>query len=105
MRRRPTKGELALSDRSPRLTFTVEELERKAVEWGKRRAEPGDHSWLACRDIIGGPDSGRHPDRGYVIDLGLVDGQWKIVELNNLNSAGLYKSDTAAIVRALCTLR
>lgn len=38
---------------------------------------------------------------GFALDVGLVDGMWKIIELNNLNSSGLYNSDTDAIVRAL----
>lgn len=40
-------------------------------------------------------------DAGFVLDMGLVDDEWKIVELNNLNSAGLYLSDVDAIVRSL----
>ena len=40
------------------------------------------------------------PD-AYVMDLGLTDDGWKIVELNNLNSAGLYECDTDAIIRTL----
>lgn len=48
------------------------------------------------------------PDRAFVIDIGRTseprvwnpDG-WGIVEMNNFNSAGLYKADTDAIVRAL----
>jgi hypothetical protein len=39
------------------------------------------------------------------MDLGLVGEMnhshyWKIVELNNINSAGLYETDTDAIVNA-----
>ncbi len=38
---------------------------------------------------------------GFVIDMGLVNGEWKIVELNNLNSSGIYHCDTDAIANAL----
>jgi len=44
-------------------------------------------------------------DSGFVIDFGLVEGEWKIVELNNLNSAGIYECDTNAIIRALKYLK
>jgi hypothetical protein len=39
-------------------------------------------------------------DEAFVMDLGKVGDEWKIVELNNLNSSGLYECDTNAIVRA-----
>lgn len=62
---------------------------------------PTHDSWLACKRIL---NTGRDLPQGFVIDLGCVfEGKyvWKIVEMNNLNSAGLYKCDTDAIVRAL----
>jgi hypothetical protein len=37
----------------------------------------------------------------YVMDIGLVDGEYKVVEINTLNSAGFYASDMGAVVRAL----
>jgi hypothetical protein len=40
-------------------------------------------------------------DKAFVIDLGCVDGEWKIVELNNINSSGLYEIDTDAFARAI----
>lgn len=48
----------------------------------------------------------RHPfnggiDNAFVMDLGRTGDTWKIVELNNINSAGLYETDTNAIVSAL----
>lgn len=59
-----------------------------------------DHShpaWQACRDII----STGVIDEAFVMDLGRISDTWKIVELNNINSAGLYETDTDAIVSAL----
>ena len=37
----------------------------------------------------------------YVMDIGLVDGEYKVVEINSLNSAGFYACDMRAVVRAL----
>lgn len=59
-------------------------------------------AWYACVDIL---KTGIISD-GFVIDLGQINrddcsSSWKIVELNNINSAGLYECDTDAIVRAL----
>lgn len=60
--------------------------------------DPSHDSYSAAQQIL---DSGIKLPKGFVLDVGLVNGEWKIVELNNLNSAGLYKCDTDAIVRAL----
>lgn len=38
---------------------------------------------------------------GFVLDIGKVDNNWYIVELNNMNSAGFYRCDTDAIIRYL----
>jgi hypothetical protein len=63
------------------------------------RRDPGDYPWVACEEIL---KRGLALPSGFVIDVALLDdGAIKIVELNNLNSAGLYKCDTDAIVRAL----
>jgi hypothetical protein len=40
-------------------------------------------------------------NKGFVMDLGLVNGEWKIVELNDMGSAGLYMCDTDILTRAL----
>lgn len=40
-------------------------------------------------------------NKGYVMDLGLVADQWKIIELNDMGSAGLYMCDTDNLTRAL----
>lgn len=40
-------------------------------------------------------------DKAYVMDIGLVDDQYKVVEINTINSAGFYASDMRAVVRAL----
>lgn len=77
---------------------------------GNHQALNYDHpAWKACQDILS--DWEREdcslkicrPDTidGFVIDLGLVDNEWKVVELNNLNSAGFYRCDTDAIVRRI----
>jgi hypothetical protein len=54
-------------------------------------------SYVKCRQIIENHGS---IDDAFVIDLGRVNNEWKIVELNNINSSGLYECDTDAIVRA-----
>lgn len=40
-------------------------------------------------------------DLAYVMDIGLVDDEYKVVEINTLNSAGFYASDMRAVVQAL----
>ena len=61
-----------------------------------------DHeAWKTCERIL----AGKYIDVAFVMDLGAIaDNQWKIVELNNINSAGFYKNDTNAIVSALKNL-
>jgi hypothetical protein len=59
-------------------------------------------SWNVCQDFM--KDVPKEYKNSFALDLGLVDGEWKIVEMNNLNSSGLYKCDTDALVRALISL-
>lgn len=40
-------------------------------------------------------------DKAYVMDIGLIEDQYKVIEINTLNSAGFYASDMKAVVRAL----
>lgn len=40
-------------------------------------------------------------DVAYVMDIGLVDGEYKVVEVNCINSAGFYACDMRAVIRAL----
>lgn len=64
-----------------------------------RRIDKLHPAWKACEDIL---ESG-YIDDAFVIDLGCSEDHglsWKIVELNNINSSGLYECDTDAIVRA-----
>lgn len=42
-----------------------------------------------------------HVADAYVMDIGLTDTGWKIVEVNCINSAGFYKADIEKIVLAL----
>lgn len=59
----------------------------------------GHDAWQVCQKMI---DQYGSIDDAFVIDFGLVEGStWKIIELNNINSSGLYKIDTDAFVRAL----
>lgn len=63
-------------------------------------------AWQQCENIL----SSGFIDDAFVIDLGCTTNggdfcnrpahDWKIVELNNINSSGIYKCDTDAIVRA-----
>jgi hypothetical protein len=53
---------------------------------------------IAAKGIL---EKGQSLCNGFVMDLGLVGDEWKIVELNNLNSSGFYKCNTDAIVNAL----
>lgn len=55
------------------------------------------NSWQRLERIL---DS-RFVDEAFVIDLGLTEHGWKIVEMNNINSAGIYDCDTSAIASAL----
>lgn len=56
------------------------------------------NAWYDCEKILA--ECG-YIDTAFVMDLGLVGREWKIVELNNINSAGIYKCDTDAIASAL----
>lgn len=58
-------------------------------------------SFLTCKEML----SKATTNESFVLDLGLVEDSWKIVELNNLNSAGFYESDVDALVRALKVLK
>ena len=53
---------------------------------------------IECKCIL---ETGEDLCKGFVMDLGLVGDEWKIVELNNLNSSGFYKCNTDAIINAL----
>lgn len=39
-------------------------------------------------------------DDAFAIDLGLIDSRWKIIEINNANSAGIYATDVDALASA-----
>lgn len=74
---------------------------------GKQYVLPTESpAWGACKAIL----AARGPiDDAFVMDLGLISKKdsvenWKIVELNNINSSGLYKTDTDAIVKAFMNL-
>lgn len=69
-----------------------------------------DHpAWEQCKNIL----AGGFIDDAFVIDLGCLENtqylskpyNWKIVELNNINSSGLYECDTDVIVRAFKYLK
>jgi hypothetical protein len=36
--------------------------------------------------------------RGYVVDIGYSDGQYKVIEFNNFNSSGFYACDVESII-------
>lgn len=40
------------------------------------------------------------PDRHYVVDLALHDGDWKLVEYNPIHCSGWYDADPASIIEA-----
>ena len=44
-------------------------------------------------------------DDAFVMDVGETGEGWRIVELNNINSSGLYQCDTGALVEALEAMR
>ena len=41
------------------------------------------------------------PDRAYVIDIAMVAGEYKVLEVNCFNSSGFYKSDVKKIFKAV----
>ena len=55
------------------------------------------NAWIYAQNMV----DLYQPSRGFVIDVGLVDGEWKIVELNCFNSAGFYHSDVKIILSSL----
>ena len=61
------------------------------------RVEPHEDVFQECLRMVKTFGS---IDDAFVLDLGLVGDWWKIVELNNVNSSGIYECDTDAIVRA-----
>lgn len=79
-------------------TLITGSISRKYGRVEHTAVDPSHDSYSAAQRIL---DSGIRLPKGFVLDVGSVNGEWKIVELNNLNSAGLYKCDTDAIVRAL----
>ncbi len=42
-----------------------------------------------------------NPSIAYTLDIALINNEPKIIEINNINSAGLYKSDVTKIVDAI----
>jgi len=40
-------------------------------------------------------------DKAFVMDIGLLGEEYKVVEINTINSAGFYGTDMGAVVRAL----
>ena len=45
------------------------------------------------------------PDRAYVLDIAITENGPKIIEINNMNSSGFYKSDVSKIVDAIETMK
>lgn len=41
------------------------------------------------------------PDRAFVIDIALMDGECKIIEINCINASGFYDCDRSAVIRAV----
>lgn len=41
------------------------------------------------------------PHRAFVVDIGLVNGEYKVIETNTLNAAGLYHCDVNKLVGAI----
>ena len=41
------------------------------------------------------------PDKAFVLDVARVDDEYKIIEINNINSSGLYKANVFKLVDAL----
>jgi hypothetical protein len=62
------------------------------------RIHPDHDCWNAVKNIL---SAHGNIDKGFAMDMGFVDGEYKIVELNNINSSGIYDADTDAFVRYL----
>ena len=62
------------------------------------RIDSSHPSWKRCATLLALYGS---IDRAFVMDLGRVGEDWMIVELNNINSSGLYEIDTDAFARAI----
>ncbi|WP_395753728.1 ATP-grasp domain-containing protein [Prosthecobacter sp.] len=61
---------------------------------------PPHPAWIRAEELLsGGIPPAWH--KGFVMDLGLHHGTWKIIELNDLGSAGIYLCDTDLLTRAL----
>jgi len=70
------------------------------------RIDQSHMAWQRCKQLI--RDNGCIDD-AFVMDLGRTSDMnhahnWMIIELNNINSAGLYETDTDAIVNAFKNL-
>ena len=62
---------------------------------------PIDPDWVRLKDII---HSSNRKELTAVVDVTKVDGEYYIIEMNTLNSSGVYESDYAALARALYNL-
>jgi len=58
----------------------------------------------SLKDFIALIQSVYEPHHSYVIDVCLVDGEYKVVEFNCINCSGLYMHDRAKIYKALLEL-
>ncbi len=45
------------------------------------------------------------PDRAFVFDIAITDNGPKIIEINNINSSGFYKSDISSIVKNIDSMK
>lgn len=45
------------------------------------------------------------PDRAFVLDIAVTDDGERIIEVNNINSAGFYKSDISKIVKSIDSMK
>lgn len=63
------------------------------------QSKPTDEEWILLENLI----KKSNIDDSYVgvIDVTIKDGELKIIEMNNLNSAGVYASNYDALSRAL----
>lgn len=66
-------------------------------EFNYNNTHPAITDALVAAVLIAGVYS---PARHFVCDVGLVDGEWKLIEFNPIHSSGWYGTDTGAVVDA-----
>jgi hypothetical protein len=82
----------------------------KPITWSgykvgtRKRYLPPEYVDTFLQGYVEGTASVWSPNKAYVLDVAMAEDRPRIVEVNNLNSAGWYKADLQKLVHALETM-